>query len=55
MNILDDLLYSYNRTQHQMIGCALIEVTKENESSARERMYGKEIIRKSSAKFKVDD
>ena len=55
LDILDDLLYSYNRTRHRTIGCAPIEVTKENESSIRERMYGKEVINKSSAKFKVGD
>ena len=55
LDVLDDLLYSYNRTRHRTIGCAPIEVTKENESSIRERMYGKEVINKSSAKFKVGD
>ena len=55
VDILDDLLYSYNRTQHRTIRCAPIEVTKEKESSIRERMYGKEVINKSSAKFKVGD
>ena len=55
LDVLDDLLRSYNRTRHRTIGCALIEVTKENESSIREKMYGKEVISKSTAKFKVGD
>ena len=52
---MDDLLHSHNRTRHRTIGCAPIEVTKENESSIRERMYSKEVISKSTAKFKVGD
>ena len=55
LDVLDDLLHLYNRTQHRTIGCAPIEVTKENESTIRERMYGKEVSSKSSAKFKVGD
>ena len=55
VDVLDDLLHSYNRTRHRTIGCAPIEVTKENESAIRERMYGKEVTSKSSAKFKVGD
>ena len=55
VDVLDDLLHSYNRTRHRTIGCTPIEVTKENESTIRERMYGKEVTSKSSAKFKVGD
>ena len=55
VDVLDDLLHSYNRTRHRTIGCAPIEVTKENESTIRERIYGKEVSSKSSAKFKVGD
>ena len=36
-------------------GCATIKVTKENESSIRERMYGKEVHCTSTTKFKVGD
>ena len=43
VDVLDDLLHSYNRTRHRTIGCAPIEVNKENESTIRERMYGKEV------------
>ena len=42
-------------TEHAIKQGAPIEVTKENESSIRERMYGKKVISKSSAKFKVGD
>ena len=55
VDVLDDLLHSYNRTRHRTIECAPVEVTKENESTIRERMYGKEVTSKSSAKFKVGD
>ena len=55
LDVLNELLQSYNRTRHRTIGCTPIEVTKENESSIRERMYGKEVISKSTAKFKVGD
>ena len=55
LDILDDLLHPYNRARHRTIGCAAIEVTKENESSIVEGMYGKEVISKSTAKFKVGD
>ena len=55
VEVLDDLLYSYNRTRHRTIGCAPIEVTEENESSIRERMYSKEVISKLTANFKVGD
>ena len=52
---LDDLLHSYKRMRHRAIGCSPIEVTKENESSIRERMYVKEVTSKSTVKFKVGD
>ena len=55
VNVLDDLLHSYNRTRHRTIGCAPIKVTRENESIIRERIYGKEVTGKTSAKFKVGD
>ena len=55
VDVLDDLLHSYNRTRLRTIGCAPIEVTKENESTIRERMYGKEVDSKSPAKFKIGD
>ena len=32
-----------------------IKVTKENESSIREKMYDKKVDNKSTAKFKIDD
>ena len=53
LDVLDELLHSYNRTRHRTIGCAPIEVTKENDSLIRERMYDKDVICRSTAKFKV--
>ena len=55
VHVLDDLLHSYNRTRHRTIRCAPIEVTKENETTIRERMYSKEVDSKSPAKFKIGD
>ena len=55
VDILDDLLHSYNRTRYRTIGCVPIEITKENKSSIRERIYGIVVDTKSFAKFKAGD
>ena len=54
-DVLSDLLYLYNRRRNLMIGRAPNKVTKENESSIKERMYDKEVHSTSAATFKVDD
>ena len=53
LDVLDDLLYSYNVQNAASNDRMCTEVTKDNESSIREKMYGKKVISKSSAKFKV--
>jgi len=39
LNVLDDLLHSYNNTQHRSIGMAPCEVNKDTESVVRARLY----------------
>jgi hypothetical protein len=55
LDILDDLIISYNKTYHRTIKMAPFEVCKENESDVWRSMYGlvnDEIIK---FKFNVDD
>jgi len=39
MDVLDDLLYSYNNTFHRSIGMAPVEVGPHNEDEVRTRLY----------------
>ena len=39
IDVLDDLLYSYNNTQHRSIGMTPVEVSVDNEDIVRARLY----------------
>jgi len=39
LDVLDDLLYSYNKTYHRSIGMAPVEVGPHNEEEVRSRLY----------------
>jgi len=39
LDVLDDLLYSYNNTHHRSIGMAPSEVNADNEDAGRARLY----------------
>ena len=39
IDVLPDLLHSYNNTHHRSIGMAPMEVTADNEDMVRERLY----------------
>ena len=39
LNVLDDLLYSYNNTYHRSIEMSPAEVNEDNESVVRSRLY----------------
>jgi len=51
LDVLDDLLYSYNNTHHRSIGMAPFEVNKDNESVVRARLYP---LKPKSFKWKYD-
>jgi len=39
VDVLDDLLHSYNNTRHRSIGMAPLQVNRDNESIVRARLY----------------
>ena len=51
LDVLDDLVYSYNNTHHRSIGMAPFEVNKNNESAVRARLYP---LKAKSFKWKYD-
>ncbi len=55
LHILDDLVDSYNKTQHTSIGCAPKDVTKENASEIWVRQYADVKKPKRIPKFKIND
>ncbi len=55
LDILSKLTKSYNKSHHRSIGCAPIEVTKENETDIWIRQYGNVKKAKGTSKFKLDD
>jgi len=51
LDVLDNLLYSYNNTYHRLIGMALVEVGPHNEEEVRSRLYPPKL---KSHKWKLD-
>ena len=53
VDVIDDLVHSYNNSYHRTIGRAPSQVNKDNEAAVRARMYGEEVP--SPAKLKMGD
>ena len=53
IDVLQDLVYSYNNTYHRSIGCAPATVSLRNVETVRRKLYG-EITSTASKKFKFD-
>jgi len=55
LNVLDDLIKSYNNTYHRSIGMAPSQVSAENEQTVRDRLYGTGSVGKKKFSFRVGD
>jgi len=56
LNVLDDLIESYNNTYHRSIGMAPSQVSAENEQTVRDRLYGNtESVGEETFSFRVGD
>jgi hypothetical protein len=53
VDVLQDMIHSYNHTRHRTIGCAPVEVKAENTDEIRVKMYGPDVA--SETKLKVGD
>lgn len=55
IDVLDDLMHSYNNTFHRSIKMTPVQVKKENEDKVFLNLYGKKDLNKISHKFSVGD
>lgn len=55
LNVLQNIVYSYNRTRHRSIGMAPVDVTKESEGKVRKQLYPVTYIDQPKFKFTVGE
>ena len=55
IDVLQDLVSSYNNSKHRTIGMAPINVTKENERELWKKLYGEEFPKEAKFRFEIND